>query len=159
MTDTTTPTEAATPASLPLAPPQRARTANSDQPRRRKDDDYAGGTANLTIPPDVLDTANFEYRWANDQGARLHQLYGQDWDIVGKDGKTSKVDDEGAIRHRTGIRLDGGPLFSYLLRKPKRLATEDRSKKAAIIDRNEKARLSQIPSDAEAPENAYTPKR
>lgn len=134
--------------------------AVAESRRRRKN-------ANLSLDPalarfgvsdDILDHDKYVYRAAEDRGMRLHQLtVKDDYDFVTVKGeKASAADAEGVVRYQAGT-IDGKPVYSYLLRKLKKFADEDRAERVRKIDAEEKARLTETPEDA--PDKSYTPKR
>lgn len=128
--------------------------------RKREDDPTADPTLRrFGLTEDDVDRDKFEYRAAVDDKTRLLALTkGDDWDFVtDKGAKATDPDAKGVLRYQSGTNLDGSPLYTYFLRKPKQFADEDRAKKVAKIDADEKARLSKAPSDA--PDKSYTPKR
>lgn len=111
------------------------------------------------VPADFFDREKYSYYSAVDKGSRLYDLtVNDDYDFVTKDGKAATGSEgragEGALRYQSGT-VDGAPQYTYLLRKPMKFAAEDREKKVAKIDADEKARLKRIPEDA--PDQSYTP--
>lgn len=128
--------------------------------RRRKRDTTNTGDPSLrrfNVGPEILDTDKFIYRSVADEGVRLMQLTeSDDYDFVTAKGeKASKADAAGVLRYQHTV-VDGQPKYTYLLRKLKKFADEDRAAKQANIDEVEKARLSKTPADA--PDKAYKPK-
>jgi hypothetical protein len=128
----------------------RARNAeNTGERRRRADDDGSIVTAKMSVPAGATDPSKYVYRWANDDGSRIHQLtVGDDWDFVTVTGGKGAEGGADTIKHRVGTKDDHSALYAYLLRKPKKFADEDKAKKAARISREETARLNELPSDA-----------
>lgn len=138
--------------------PPRAEAVAEDR-RRRKSTISTDPTLNrFGISEDVLDLDKYIYRAAEDRGMRLHQLtQNDDYDFVTVKGqKASSATDEGVVRYRAGT-VDGAPVYSYLLRKLKKFADEDREAKVRQNAAEEHARLTKPPADA--PDNSYTPKR
>lgn len=139
----------------------RAEAAAEERRRRPAD---TGNAADPTlrrfgVSEDILDHDKYVYRAALDDGTRLYELTERDdYEFVTTSGgKASKSDAAGVVKYRAGNKLDGEPAYSYLLRKPKKFADEDRSKAIAKVDAEEKARLKRTPGDA--PDQSYTPKR
>ncbi len=122
---------------------------NSDDPTLRR----------FGLLSSQIDNDKFVYRAVPDEGVRLAQLTEQDdYDFFTAAGsKATDGDGKGVLRYRSGTKLDGAPQYTYLLRKLKKYADEDRKAKVQKIDEAEKARLSKTPGDA--PDNSYTPKR
>jgi len=114
------------------------------------------------ITPDVLDHNKYIYRAALDDGSRLYELVDQgEYEFVTlndkKTGHSLKADAPGAIKYRSGTKVDGSPAWSYLLRKLKKFADEDRAEAVKQIDEQERAQLQGRTKDA--PDKSYTPKR
>lgn len=114
------------------------------------------------VAPNLLDLEKYTYRAALDDGNRLYELVEQgEYEFVtvndGKAGTTLKSDGRGAIKYRSGTKVDGSVQYSYLVRKLKKFADEDRKQAVARIDAQEKAQLQGRTSDA--PDESYTPKR
>ncbi len=133
----------------------RAGAIQSDRRRRKSDAVQDPFLRPFAITPDVLDHDTFAYRSEVEDGARLQNLtVHDDWDFVTRSGgKASAADDTGVLRYQSGT-VDGKPQYTYLLRKLKKFAEEDRAAKDAKIAALERAR--QTPADA--PENAYKPR-
>jgi hypothetical protein len=113
------------------------RTREEPQARRRRDDlDLVG--RRLAVNRAMLDHGRFEYRYVNDDPARLHRFTVQDdWDVVSNDGGIVKADatDMGdAVSVVVGTKPDGSPLRAYLCRKPKKFYDEDQRKKQTELD-------------------------
>jgi hypothetical protein len=114
--------------------PTRAETLVRERRRRV---DNTGQPKKLAVLGE-LDNDAFEYRWINDQEARLQQkTQGDDWAICTQDGgelKPDAVERDGSIRALVGAKKDGSPLYAYLCRKPKELAALDRKAKDRRLD-------------------------
>lgn len=147
----------------------RGRTARDEQPsreeeagelRRRRRGEAVSDDPSLArfgIGPDVLDFEHYEYRSAADDRNRLYNLTQRDdYDFVTFSGtKAANADAEGVAKYRSGNNLDGSPQWTYLLRKPRKFADEDRTKKIARINAREQRALSE--ENEEAPDKSYTP--
>lgn len=129
----------------------------SERRRNRKDVSSDPSLRRYGVSDDILDQNKFVYRSAVDDGMRLLQLTeNDDYDFVTVKGdKVAKADAPGVLKYQSGRGVDGAPVYTYLLRKLKQFATEDRKRKDADIAAAEKARDK--PSDA--PDQSYTPKR
>lgn len=137
--------------------PSRAEAGETQRRRRRADFSNDPSLARFNITEDVLDRDRFVYRSVADTGNRLLQLtQADDYDFVTLKGDQAKDGNaEGVAKYRSGNNLDGSPQWTYLLRKPKQFADEDRTQKIARIDAREKRALSE--QNDEAPDKAYTP--
>ncbi len=119
--------------------------------RRRADDASDDFRAPLQVNKELLDP-NFEYRFINDTGSRMHDLtVRDDWDIV----RDPKIKDDnnnlGAeVRHQVGKNPDGSPIYARLCRKPKEFFAADRAKKQRRSDELEAALLRGQPRDKAA---------
>lgn len=134
--------------------------AVSEERRRRKTARSLDPALNrFGITADLLDQEKYVYRAAVDEGMRLHQLtVADDYDFVTVKGEAARsATDEGVVRYLAGNKVDGSPRYSYLLRKLKKFADEDREVRVRRVDAEEKARLTETPDDA--PDKSYTPKR
>lgn len=94
--------------------------------RRRRRADTLDGMENtrLALPHEFRDDKTHTYRWANDDGYRVTDLYNKDWDRVTSSKTVSAAEDE--LRRQVGVKKDGSPLFAILMRKPIKLHVEDR---------------------------------
>lgn len=103
--------------------------------RRRRTDNLAEARFNLSFSGE-MDPA-YEYRWFNDDGARMYQKTVQDdWDVVRQSDGIMKEDGDAhgsEVAHVVGAKKDGSPLRSVLCRKLKEYADEDRRKKEARL--------------------------
>ena len=116
------------------------------------------------LPADQLDLSRYVYRAAADDGMRIMELEAQDYEMVHRDGG---VDEGARVRYQHGS-ADGKPIYTYLMRKPKDWAAEDRQKaqieKVDVLEKGQglsrrgmASRQSQVaPSDAGP--DAYVPK-
>jgi hypothetical protein len=110
--------------------------------RRRKGDSLRGIRRRLAITGE-LDHENYAYRWANDDGARLHQLtVADDWEVVQDRKGTLSVNGNGVgaeVSQPVGVGEQGRPMRAVLLRKPKHLYDEDFREAQSRIDETEAA--------------------
>ncbi len=136
----------------------RRADAVAEERRKRSGAAPDPSLARFNLTPDKLDHRNFEYRSVADRGNRLASLTkDDDYDFVTTaGGKASDASEAGVIRYRSGT-VDGLPEYTYLLRKPKKFADEDRAARLAKLDAEERVALSE--DNAEAPDVRYTPGR
>ncbi len=117
------------------------RTSRTDdhKPRRRRVANASDIGLRLGISPSILDVANYEYRWINDdERSRLHaKTQEDDWDVVRNDGsvKEDSADLGNAISRIVGTKKTGEPMRAYLCRKPKMYFDDDQKAKKAELDR------------------------
>lgn len=130
------------------------RAAQETVTRRRRDD--GAGDAYLDLKLSVPDAIRAKYpdrifRWANDVGARLHNLtVRDDWDKV-----------DGIDPRPVGSDKDGHPILAHLLSKPRAFQAEDEAKKEARRREIEKAQVNgfhRAREDDVAEEHRYVPK-
>jgi hypothetical protein len=125
--------------------------------RRRDDATIDGGQAlKLAVPLDIqakLTEQGREWRWANDDGNRIHRLTVlDDWDKV-----------EGVTPVEVVVdRAKGLTAKAYLLSKPKEFIAEDRHKRDAARMSTEQAMVEgKVPNagdqPASRPDNVYVP--
>lgn len=127
--------------------------------RRRRDDATLDGSQalKLAVPIEIqtkLTEQGREWRWANDDGNRIHRLTVlDDWDKVeGVEPREVLLD-----------KAKGITCKAYLLSKPKDFTDEDRRKKDAVRRGTEKAMLEgAVPNagdvPATRPDNLYVDK-
>lgn len=144
-----------------ISRPDRQPRAEAVQEERRRRPGAQGldpSLARFGVTADILDLDKYVYRAALDNGMRLHQLtQNDDYDFVTVKGAAARAADaEGVLRYQAGV-VDGRPQYSYLLRKLKKFADEDRAERVRKVDAEEKARLTETPEDA--PDKSYTPGR
>lgn len=108
--------------------------------RRRNSDGMVGKRRHLMVDESKIDRENFAYRFANDEGNRIHDLtVNDDWDVV-TDGVTADNHAMGAgTRKRVGTGEGGSPVNAVLLRKPKAYHDADQAAKQRRIDASEEA--------------------
>ena len=103
---------------------RRARTMNIGEHKKRL---ATGGI--------VLDYANWNYRWVNDDGFKLEERINNDtYDFVSAEGKSVGTNKGTVVSVQTDIMKNGKPLISYLMRKPKTYFDEDQANKMAMLD-------------------------
>jgi HEPN domain-containing protein len=136
----------------------RAEAVAEERRRRKTDTGLDPSLSRFGVTADILDLDKYIYRAAEDRGMRLHQLTeADDYDFVTVKGeKASSAAAEGVVRYLAGT-VDGKPVYSYLLRKLKKYADEDRAERARRVDAEIKSRLTETPDDA--PDHSYTPGR
>lgn len=102
--------------------------------RRRRGDVDTGMRRRLPVDESKLDHANFVYRHANDDPARMRDLTeNDDYDPV------PEADVGGATKFTVGPGENGQMRGTVLLRKPREFWSEDQSKKNAARDRQMEA--------------------
>ena len=141
--------------------PVRSRQ-KEEKPRRRRRNDVGGlSDTNLGVPEHAKDP-NYEYRWINDTGSRrLHnKTVHDDWDVVTYDqtGQEMAPQDVGGgtqIARVAGTHEGGGPMRTYLCRKPKEFYEEDKAAEQARIDELEATIKKGPTEDANALESSH----
>ena len=128
--------------------------------RRRNGDALTGNRNRMAVDTSALDRENFEYRFINDVGTRVHDLtVNDDWDIVSdRDGKV-KSDTAGGgaqVAVNAGAGADGKPVRAILVRKPKTFYKDDDAAKQRQIDAQEAA-LKGGSTPGGDPTNQYVP--
>lgn len=118
------------------------RNAQIKAERRRRNTDALGGKRRrlgLTGEKDP----EFEYRWINDEGTRVHDLTVlDDWEVVSdRDGKMKEgVTGTGAeVSIPVGMGEHGRPVRAILVRKPKAWYEDDKRAAQRRIDEKEVA--------------------
>lgn len=128
--------------------------------RRRNSDALSGARRRLTVNEENLDREKYSYRFANDEGARIHQLtVNDDWEVVtDRNGEIrSDTASEGAqVSVHAGTGDKGEALRTVLLRKPKSYHDEDVAASQRRIDETE-AGLRDVPSGSDG-KTTYVPK-
>lgn len=122
------------------APPvQRSRKEEIRRERRRRSTEIDGFRLRLAIPPEYSKDPDHEYRWVNDDKARVYDLtVRDDWDVV----KADDIDNHhgaNSVRRQVGTKANGDPLFAQLVRKPRDFCEEDRAEKQAALDKSMEA--------------------
>lgn len=143
-------------------PASRAEETQAARRKRTNDVTQDPTLRRFGVTDDFIDTEKYYYFAAVDDKTRLLELTkDDDYDfITDKGAKADKPDAAGVLRYQSGVKLDGSPQYTYLLRKPKQFADEDRAKKVAKNAAEERALLANEPgSNRSAPDKSYTPKR
>lgn len=123
--------------SLTAQEPVTAKRAEEQRAkRRRRADTSYEGAHRLSVNHELLDHNKFAYRFVNDIGDRIvDKTVRDDWDKVLDPDVKEDTDGLGApIRKVVGRNVDGSPLYSYLLKKPKEFFDEDAKKKSLRRD-------------------------
>ena len=109
--------------------------------RRRNTDALAGKRRKLSVSEQNLDRTNFVYRFANDEGNRIHDLtVNDDWEIVPQRSGDEQTDGIGAdISRHAGRDERGQAVRAVLLRKKKDWHAEDVKAEQRRIDETEAA--------------------
>jgi hypothetical protein len=122
---------------MPRGTPNTRADATATERRRRKEGSLDGNRDMKLSVPNGTNEADFEYRWINDLGNRMHQKTVQDdWD------KVSGIDPVPA-----GTDEFGKPYFAHYCRKPKEFVEEDRKANLAGIAEREKGVIGGKKSD------------
>lgn len=117
--------------------PRKEESPRREQERRRRKGEEANLAGKLAVPPHLLDTTRFVYRWINDeQNGRIYTMTNRDdWDLVDAKDPDAKSDDLGAkFRRAVGSHKDGSTKWAYLARKPKTFYDEDKAAEQAALD-------------------------
>lgn len=118
----------------PRKPGRPRKEEVKDERRRRRGDTNALSGQKLAVDPQFKDP-NYEYRWINDDGARIHDKTLQDdWDLVEDPSKKGKQDTDGLgsmVSKIVGKSEGGQPMHAYLARKRKDYYDEDMAAKRA----------------------------
>lgn len=109
--------------------------------RRRNTDALAGKRRKLSVSEQNLDRTNFVYRFANDEGNRIHDLtVNDDWEVVPQRNGDEQTDGLGADISRYAGRDDRGQAVrAVLLRKKKDWHDDDKKAAQRRIDETEAA--------------------
>lgn len=112
---------------------------------RRFKGNLGGFSQKLSVSGE-LDWDNYHYRWANDLKNRLHDLtVRNDYEFtpktglhVGQKAKDGNNDLGSYVRELVGTKESGEPLYSYLMRIPKKFFEENQAVKEAKIAEQER---------------------
>ncbi len=136
-----------------------ARTEAIRTERRRRDSDGLAGRRRKLSVMGELDHDNYVYRWANDEGTRLHDLtVRDDWDLVQDRNETmgkSGMGAEAAVP--VGVGPTGAPVRAVLLRKRKDWHEKDEKAAQARIDEQETGLKAGAVPGAESDGHTYSP--
>lgn len=110
------------------------------QERRRRDpNQLSGRRQRLYVDESKLDRQNFEYRFVNDDGNRVHALtVNDDWEVV-QDRDSANSAQGAQVKHLAGTKEGGASLEAVLLRKRKSYHDEDKAAGQRRIDETEKS--------------------
>lgn len=115
----------------------RKEQVREERRRKRGGLDMLAGQK-LTVSEEFLDRENYQYRWINDDGARLRsKTVDDDWDLVHDPDKQAKEDVDGlgsVVTKVVGRTKDGKPLNAYLARKRKDWFEADKREKERPLD-------------------------
>lgn len=138
MTDVEQPAVAGTEKRGPGRPPNSTRATEVRAQRRRRAD-TPESYGRLTVNHELLDHANYAYRWINDAPGRIEaKTVRDDWDILRDPAIKEDGNNEGAqVRQLVGATADGKPFYAYLCKKPIEFHREDRVKKQRALDEAE----------------------
>ena len=129
--------------------------------RRRNTDALAGKRRKLAITA-PLDTENYAYRWANDEGTRLHDLtVNDDWEVVKDRSGTLKIDGAGTgaeVAVPVGVGESGNGVKAVLLRKPRKFHEDDKRAEQRRIDETEAGMKQGITPGAGNDAQTYVPR-
>jgi hypothetical protein len=133
-----------------------ARTEATKQQRRRRDTEgLQGFRRRLHVAESELDRENFEYRFVNDIGGRVHDFtVKDDWEVVSDRSGSVRADSAGEgsqVAVNAGVGENGRPVRAVLLRKPKAYYNDDYALAQRRIDEKE-AGMRNAPG-----EGSYTP--
>lgn len=137
-----------------------SRTETLKADRRRRNTEALGGRARkLGLDERKLDRENFVYRWAVDEGTRLHELtVNDDWEVVADRSGTLKADGSGTGAEIAVPTVAGsGAVKQILLRKPKSYHEDDKRKSLRRIDETE-AGLKSGAVPGAGSDGAYVPR-
>jgi hypothetical protein len=112
--------------------------------RRRNADALNGVRDRLYVDPATKDP-NFQYRWINDTGSRVHDLtVKDDWEVVqDRNGQANNTAAMGAqVAVNAGTAQNGGPVRAVLVRKLKNYYDDDYAAAQRRIDDTEAAMKS-----------------
>lgn len=124
-----------------MARQPRAEAVQTERRRRRDDTLDRVHGLKLALPKECLADTEYDYRWINDEGARISDLtVHDDWNFVTINGVETAQ--EHATRRVVGTKRDGSQMDAYLVRKRKEWVQEDRRAKSAVIAEDERAALA-----------------
>ena len=109
--------------------------------RRRNSDALQGKRRKLSVSEETLDRTNFVYRFANDEGNRIHDLtVNDDWEVVPQRNGDEQTDGLGSeIARHVGRDEHGKGVRAVLLRKKKDWHEDDKKAAQRRIDETETA--------------------
>jgi hypothetical protein len=129
--------------------------------RRRNSAALTGVRRKLSVNAE-LDTENFQYRWANDEGTRLHNLTVEDdWEVVSDRSGKTRIDGVGAgaeVAVPVGMGEAGKSVRAVLLRKPRKFYEDDKRAEQRRIDDTEAGMKQGVTPGAGHDAQAYVPR-
>lgn len=129
--------------------------------RRRNTDALAGNRRHLSVNVE-LDTENYQYRWVNDEGTRLHDLtVKDDYEVVHDRSGTLKIDGAGTgaeVAVPVGMGEHGKAVKAVLLRKPKKFYDDDQAAEQRRIDDVETSMKQGIAPGSGQDDKTYVPR-
>jgi len=132
---------------------KESREESLTKSRRRRGGPIGESNRKLVLPAGFEEDPAFDYRWANEDGTRLHNLtVADDWDFV----ETEQGNTGSKVSHVAGVTKEGTPLKAYLLRKKKEYTKEDRAAKHRAIDERE-GKISRPLEGGELSGSGYVP--
>lgn len=97
--------------------------------RRRKPGNTVQAGVRLTVDESKLDRQNYEYRWVNDDGARMSRMHSEDWDPA-PEGAVTDSHSAGTVGAKlAGTDKEGKPMNAVLMRKRKDWYRDDQKEK------------------------------
>lgn len=131
------------------------------QERRRRDTDALGGSRKRLSVSGDLDTANYTYRWVNDEPGRIEDMTTRDdWNVVSDRDGELKNDGAGTgaeVAVQAGRGAHGQAVRAILLRKRKDWQeADDRAKQRHIDEQEASIRAGATPGAGT--EGTYTPR-
>lgn len=113
----------------------RVPKSRSAAPKRRRKEGAVGEHKKRLAFPEELRDKNYAYRWVTDSGARINNMYSDDWDIVSKDSGESVGTDKGsAVSVYSGTDEDKNPQRQFLMRKFKDHYESDKAVGQTALD-------------------------
>lgn len=147
-----------------MAENKPTRAEETRRERRFKPGSVMSQGTRLSVDMSKLNTAEYEYRWGNDDAYRVQYLHDRDWDPAPEQAVESGNGMGTVNTHLAGTDKTGKPFNAVLLRKPKDWFAEDQKRKLAPLaemDRQLRAgRGASASSDGKAVEHQdgfYTP--
>ena len=127
--------------------------------RRRREHMDDNRNLKLFVPEEAKDP-EYEYRWVNDVGGRVEQMYHEDWDVVTEEATNDGPEEdkgEGTVIKRPNSSTEES--HSVLMRKRKEFYKEDKDAEQRLIAEQEQSMRNSETSDPKAMtgKHAYTP--
>lgn len=131
-----------------------ARATEEQSERRRRRGSTVATAVRLGVNEKLLDHKKYQYRWINDDAARIHMMTkSDDYDLVIDPEKATKEDSTdlgSAVSVVTGRDKNGNPQRSYLARKLREYYEADQRAKFADLDETMKGIKRGKPQGEEA---------